>query len=228
MILALFGGLIVGLCDGPTVRAQSPDVTGASKVTPPTEEDGQQKADANSSTSKSSIPVRIIQDPEEAKAAKDRERRADQHDINDLKAQEVAADAAKENVVLARSQIPWNVAQVISTIAAALATSIAAWAAAGAAKSADASVVVAREMGRDQARAYVQAEKAFVVSGGPSGYFILMYALNCGSTPCRWFGYRCQSVVGEKLSEIEFSRDEFKIKPLMRWNGLANGSDQSF
>lgn len=53
---------------------------------------------------KKSFPVRIIDTPDNAKAAKERENKSDQHDADDLEAQQLAAKAAAQSAASADRQ----------------------------------------------------------------------------------------------------------------------------
>jgi hypothetical protein len=86
-------------------------------------------------------------------------------------------------------------------------------------------VHVMKETAKNELRAYVQVENAFVVHDGSRRFHVEMLVLNSGATPCPWFGYKCHAFYGDVSSAVEFNRESFKSKPLKRWNGLANGGD---
>jgi len=104
---------------------------------------------------------------------------------------------------------------LVATLCFTAAAAIAAWL----------TVHVMKDTAKNELRAYVQAENAFVVHDGSRRFHVEMVVLNSGTTPCPWFGYKCHAFYGDVSSAVEFNRDSFKGKPLKRWNGLANGGD---
>jgi hypothetical protein len=119
----------------------------------------------------------------------------------------------------------FNAFQFGLSLVTALATAWAAIAASKAAKSAEQSIFTSREIGRDQSRAYVQAQHAFVVHDNARTFHVEMIILNSGATPCTWFGYKCYAIHGDVSSAVPFNRELFRDIPLRRWNGLANGGE---
>ncbi|WP_192365468.1 hypothetical protein [Mesorhizobium mediterraneum] len=81
--------------------------------------------DAQSSANEPSIPVRIIESPDETQHTRDREAASDKHESDDLQAQQKAADAADRAATAAERQVItawWQVGVGIAGMAALLVT----------------------------------------------------------------------------------------------------------
>jgi hypothetical protein len=223
--VAAAGWLIVGLI-GPIDRC-SAQIRDGSGVTAPVVSPGQ-AVDNNNIAERFSVPIWTFEDPREAERTRAREQKSDQHDAADLQAQRDAADAGLRSAVAAEQQFWLTVAQVVFAALGTVLILISLMQTREALVETRRSVKLTGEMGRDQSRAYVQAEKATVVFDGSRRFHIEIDALNSGTTPCKWFGYRCHPVSGDVSSAVKFSREHFKNKDITRWNGLANGRALSF
>ncbi|MFN0192651.1 MAG: DUF6471 domain-containing protein [Aestuariivirga sp.] len=99
-IFAVVGWLIVG-----SALAQAPSGQGVTGETPALEKQVPENAKPEvTQVDNFSIPVRIIEKPEDAERAKEREAKSDQHEADDLEAQRKAADAADRSAEVAEWQ----------------------------------------------------------------------------------------------------------------------------
>lgn len=86
--------------------AQSLNSQGVSQETPVVESQGAGKvSQSQQGPGNFSIPVRIIENPSDAKHTREREKKSDEHDAADLKAQQDAARAAVSSAVTNESQL---------------------------------------------------------------------------------------------------------------------------
>ncbi len=97
------------------VAAQAPDPSRAAGEPPPVERQSNGQAQARErEAERSPFPVRIVEDPDEAERAAEREQSAEEHDAHDLKAQQDAAGAAIRSADAAESQFWPMWAQIAS------------------------------------------------------------------------------------------------------------------
>lgn len=93
-----------------------------------------------------------------------------------------------------------------------------------------------KEVGRDQARAYVHIERAELRWGNSQGDYpsFTLAALNTGQTPAKWF--ECGAVVftrplnedGLTADDLKFSDIDFSGLTSHRWNALGSNKELSF
>ncbi|RVD66389.1 hypothetical protein [Mesorhizobium sp. M7A.F.Ca.ET.027.03.2.1] len=76
---------------------------------------------------KSALPVKIIEDPDEAERARDREGASDKLEADDLKAQQRAADATVESAASAKRQESLALAQIALSVAGIIALAYTLW-----------------------------------------------------------------------------------------------------
>lgn len=171
---------------GLPVLAQAPDPSRATRESPPVESQGDgQTADGQQPADAFVLPVRIIEDPNEAERARDREQRAENHEADDLEAQREAARAATRSADAAEDQIWPTKAQVglatVGTFLLFVSLGLT-WAA----------LTVTRQTAKRQLRAYVGISKGqvgLVAADNPITGIIM--CANAGQTPaheCRvWY-----------------------------------------
>jgi hypothetical protein len=85
--------------------AYAQDGSGVTTEAPRHQENDDWNADNAKRDSSFSVPVRVVDEPEDAQRARDREGASDKHDSDDLKAQQKAADAADRAATAAERQI---------------------------------------------------------------------------------------------------------------------------
>lgn len=96
--------LVIALVCSSTAHSQ--DSPRVSEKAPTVEEQGHNETtQAKPHTSEFSIPVRLIENPSEADRAKEREARSDQHEADDLDAQQRAAAAGERSATASERQI---------------------------------------------------------------------------------------------------------------------------
>ncbi|MER9421069.1 hypothetical protein NKI88_01240 [Mesorhizobium sp. M0317] len=137
-----------------------------------------------------SIPVRIVESPEETQRTRDREATSDKHDADDLKAQKEAANAADRSATASEWQVVtawWQVGVGIAGIIAILVTigfTIRATnAAVRSADLADKAIADTREMGELQTRAYLAVTGGTVVYNGGIDPQVFIRVRNAGNSP---------------------------------------------
>lgn len=103
-------------------------------------------------------------------------------------------------------------------------------------KAADDAVIVTREMGKDQSRAYVHVDRAELRWGDDQAIApsFRLYVVNTGHTPAKWFAYKGE-VFTRKLDEDgrvidlrKFSQNPVPERDFVRWNALGPGKELSF
>lgn len=143
---------------------------------------------------KSALPVTIVESPQDAEHARDREQKADEHEADDLDAQRRAASAAERSATTAEGQIipTWIQATVAIVGTAALLITI--WfsiratnAAVLSAKLAKEAIDVARDTAQIELRAWIGHDLVNVsglgVEGAVDHYIFVMSFKNVGATP---------------------------------------------
>lgn len=121
----------------------------------------------------------IIETPEQAAHSEERERRADQHEADDLQAQRDAANGAQRAAASAERQEVAAIAQVVTAIVSVLAAISAIWI----------SLIAARRSERvaiQELRAYVGMEKSSIVAINSDGSATVTLTFkNFGQTPAK-------------------------------------------
>ncbi|TPL82004.1 hypothetical protein FJ941_14055 [Mesorhizobium sp. B2-3-13] len=171
------------------VRAQ--EAQGVAAEAPSQQEGKGGKAnDAQGNPSASSIPVRIIESPEETQRTRDREATSDKHESDDLKAQQEAAQAAGRSATAANRQVDaawWQVGVGIAGIIAILVTigfTIRATnAAVRSADLAEKAIHLDREMGEIQTRAYLAVTGGTAIFRGSMEPEVFIKVRNGGNSP---------------------------------------------
>ena len=77
-----------------------------------------------------------------------------------------------------------------------------------------------RKNGKDQARAYLHAERAEI-----SGQSITLTVENSGQTPARWFSIEYAAFVRKRSEPLEYRKRQLTDGGKKRWNGLGGNSD---
>lgn len=175
-----------------------------------------------------SVPVTIIETPEQASESARREQKTDAHEAADLDAQVRAANATERAAATAeRQEIPaW--AQIIiggmSTFIALVALGVSLLTA-----------IWAIRTTRAQTRAYVHAETAELTWGNNRAVrpMVTMTVQNTGQTPARWFS--AQFIIFTKSLNVDgtstkhtFAEVDLTGRNRKRWNALGGGSLLSF
>lgn len=208
-VIAL-GGLIAAASahaqtnDRSGVRVETPSVE---EQTSPKPENGQQKPP------QLSIPVRIIEDPIEAYRARDREQKSDQHDADDLEAQQRSAVAAERTATAAEWQIVqawWQIAFAVIGTAALIVTL---WLTRRSVKAAELAASAAVASNKQTARHLRTLERAYLF-GGPKGIVphipsqrltVGFYVQNVGRTPAF-----LKRVIGDFSDAVPFGEPSYE------------------
>ncbi|MES0158320.1 MULTISPECIES: hypothetical protein [unclassified Mesorhizobium] len=193
--------LFVALFMALATHVSAQETQGVTAEAPSQQESKGGKAnDTQPSANEPSIPVRIIESPEETQRTRDREATSDKHESDDLKAQQEAAQAAGRSATAADRQVNaawWQVGVGIAGIIAILVTigfTIRATnAAVRSADLAEKAIADAREMGEAQTRAYLgvssveaRIEMISVLGDAPASFLtIKVNVINGGVTPAR-------------------------------------------
>jgi hypothetical protein len=175
----------------------------------PSQQEGKngKASDTQPNASEPSIPVRIVESPEETQRTRDREGASDKHESDDLKAQQRAADSADRSATAAEWQVItawWQVGVGISGILALLVTigftiraTNAAVAASNAAMEANKD---ARELFASEQRPWLALKRPEISASLDDGEISLFFSINAentGNTP---------AFAAELKSTIKFSR----------------------
>lgn len=173
------------------------------------------------------IPVEIIESEEAADARARSEREAEEREKHDLIAQQGMHEATD-----AMNRATQDMARyaLISTVTVILGTALLFWTlllTRQANCAAQTAVNVTREIGRDQARAYVEVDSAFFYWGSEAGRFpdIKISVRNHGATPAKWFQVRTDYMVYSHSGGAD-APAAFENLPMLgefgrRWNGIG-------
>jgi len=174
------------------VRAQ--EAKGVEIETPRPEEgvSGQAKA-GNDDAWKSSLPVRIVDTPDQAAAAKDREEKSDKHEAADLDAQQRAAKAAELSAASAERQEEFAERQVWLSAVGILALLVTIWFSIRATNAAVTAANAAVVANRESAERFAIEHRPWLMFDRPSvsadysddgiSVFFSVNAENIGKTP---------------------------------------------
>ncbi|RVD30183.1 hypothetical protein [Mesorhizobium sp. M4B.F.Ca.ET.017.02.2.1] len=171
-----------------TSTAYAQDNAGVTEKGPtPQKAENRQADQSNSGTSQFSVPVRIVEDPQEAQRARDREDQSDKHDAEDLKAQNRAADAADRSATatewqeyLAWWQLVLSGVGVVALVITIIYTVRATNAAVRSAESAEKAIADTREMSQRQLRAYAFVDQKRSVITLPKVGIMLGWTVRIG------------------------------------------------
>ncbi len=177
------------------------------------------------------LPVQLIESPAEAEARKRAEQQSERREIADLVAQRgmnLAAQAMNDATQRMAQYAFW------STVIVAVGTALlfwTLWETRKATKAANDAVMVTREIGEAQVRAYVHVEAVELFWGDPQGTRPRIIALiaNTGQSPARWFEVS-STVFTRKLRENGTPDDAVVFSDIAipsggtRWNALGSNS----
>ena len=189
-------------------------------------QDGAPEEQEQSESPTFAIPVQIIESQEAAIARDSSEREAEDREINDLLAQQGMHEAADAMNSATEDMALYS---LVSTITVIVGTGLLFWTLAltrQANRAARDAVDVTREIGRDQARAYVDVDSVKFYWGSDAGQWPEIYISlrNSGATPAKWHQIRQSYVIYDHAIDAPFG-ESFGSLPLQdgfsrRWNGI--------
>ncbi|OJU36118.1 MAG: hypothetical protein BGN94_24690 [Rhizobiales bacterium 68-8] len=163
-----------------------------------------------------------MDNPGEAERTRRREDDADQRERDDLAAQQSMAESTQRIVVISWWQLglaTGGTLLVFGSLAAAFNANR-----------------IAREIGRDQSRAYLHMNSAEFTWGNEQGGhpIIVLTVKNTGQTPAKWFAVRYKVFVKALADDstlpnsgYDFSTLTFTGKQFRRWNALGASSERT-
>lgn len=207
MLRLFFLSAIIGLSCHASV-AQEPKGVGV-EAPRQQEPENRQAGSGQKSAEPFSIPVTIIENKDEAERSRNREDASDQREKDDLKAQQLAADAAVESAAsakrqehLARWQIGLSVAGVIALVVTIIYSILATNAAVKSAELAEKAVSIAQDTAKRELRAYIAISKVrFTGLNDGNSAKIEVSITNAGATPARKVRSRVWTTVGSGESQ---------------------------
>lgn len=156
-----------------------------------------------------SVPIRIVEEPDEAKRTRDREEAGDQREKNDLEAQQRAADAAIESAAssqrqenLAKWQLGLSIAGIIALVVTIAYSIKATNAAIKSADLAEKAVAITQDTAKRELRAYVAVSRVkFTDMHTGVDAKIEVSIINAGATPARKVRSRVWTTIGSGESQ---------------------------
>lgn len=181
----------VGLALASPTLAQTPDDQGVTQGSPtPESQTATSTEDDNTSAEGFSLPVRIIESPDESKRSGEIERQTQEHDAADLEAQQRAAKAAEDSARAAEWQKWPTVWQVRLGFVAAFGLIVSLILNVVATKAAFKAIGVAEDIGKRELRAYMNYGIPVVIGAGDEadlsvrvGVYFFPAFKNFGVTP---------------------------------------------
>lgn len=161
----------------PLLGQQSPE----QPVDQQAETQGQQERQSGATSP--SLPVRILEEPEQSEDAKRQQREAEQREIKDLEAQQLAANSAYRAFLIGAAQTIIAIVGTGALIYSLYLNRLATNAAVAGAEAARDTVNDTRRIGEAQVRAYVAVTGASIKVYGDGGYHFSVNIENSGQSP---------------------------------------------